>query len=316
MEKIPASELRRRIAREFLPSKAEHVKTGFATPKLLIKDVLEYFHILPYMRQLQFYRRLHKNDALFKKRFDIEIEGVSISFVTEEPHARSWFHWRYRAGDLHEPPVSVEFARRVINAKVIADIGGHMGYYSCIAAAVNRNVQVFCFEMNQNLLPLIEANLAENHLDNVTVVHAAVAGQRQSVSYDVDSLAGSLAMDIPTSIHEKTDRRAYVETVTLDDFFKAQDLVPDIIKIDVQGAEMGVLRGGHEVIGMHHPTIFLELHPTHIVNFGSTADEVLDYLKSHNYSLYKFPDHRREGKPERLADKPELSNRDDMILCL
>jgi FkbM family methyltransferase len=316
MKKISAGDMRRQIAREFPSSEKRRTKTGFVTLKLFIKDILVILHIMPYIRQIQFYWRLRKNGALRKKRFTVEIEGVKVAFVTEDPHSRLWFHKRYRSGDLHEPPVSIALARRVSSATVFADIGGHIGYYSCIAAAVNRNAQVFCFEMSHNLLPLIEANLVENHFDNVTIVHAAVAEQTKLVSYEADSLRGSLAMDISTPPNKETVKRAYIETVTLDDFFTALGLMPDLMKIDVQGAEMDVLRGGRKVIGKQHPTIFLELHPTHLVNFGSTVDDVLNFLKSYDYSLYKFSDHRTAGAPERLPDQPQFTKREEMILCL
>jgi hypothetical protein len=60
--------------------------------------------------------------------------------------------------------------------------------------------------------------------------------------------------------------------------------VPDIIKIDVEGAEWDVLKGAEKTLERNHPILFLSLHPRALAIRGESPDMVLDWLKQRGYS--------------------------------
>ncbi len=248
----------------------------------------------------------------YKRRFVVRIDDAHVRFVTEDRHSRVWFHSRYGPGDQHEPAVTKAIARRVASASVFADVGAHLGYFSCIAAALDARLRVFAFEMNEQLIPLIAANAAENELGNLTIVNAAVTDSPGVARYDATSLSPALSVG---GHGVESSRLGSVEAVTLDAFYEDRSS-PDLIKIDVEGAEMRVLQGAQAIVSTQRPTMFVEIHANRIGMFGSSADDVVAFLRDHGYSLLRMTGHRRgRDSTVPLRSVTELVG-NCMVLCI
>lgn len=77
-----------------------------------------------------------------------------------------------------------------------------------------------------------------------------------------------------------------VETVTLDEFAARVGLVHvDFVKVDVEGAEFDVLRGGAELIGRDSPTFLLEVEERHLSRFRRSPDTIRDWLADRGYRM-------------------------------
>ena len=266
---------------------------------------------------LSLHRSYHAVYGGLRSRFRIEVEGAEVVFVTEDSHSKRFFHHRYRPGQWHEPPVTRQILRHLPGAKTFADVGAHLGYYGCIAGALDRDRRVFLFEMNHNLAPIIQRNLDANRLENAEVVNHPVSDRRKTVSYDRDSTDAGLSM---ASGKDKPETPSHqIETVTLDDFFEERGVVPDVIKMDVQGAELEALKGAERLLREHHPVLFLEVHPTFVGDFGVTVGEIYDYLTVDlNYKLQRIEEHRRAAAADRLhdiTDVKDLPTTTHMLLC-
>jgi len=87
-----------------------------------------------------------------------------------------------------------------------------------------------------------------------------------------------------------------VPVSTLDE--ELAGLAPSIIKIDVEGAELDVLRGGRTVLGEHQPTLIVEHVAAAAALYDATSAEVWDLLAGHGYEVYSVTG---EGPVERAA---------------
>ncbi|MGI9450553.1 MAG: FkbM family methyltransferase [Geminicoccaceae bacterium] len=266
---------------------------------------------------LSLYRTYQSIHGGLRRQFRIDVEGAEVVFVTEDSHSKRFFHHRYRPGQWHEPPVTRQILRHLPGTKTFADVGAHLGYYGCIAGALDRDRRVFLFEMNHNLVPLIQRNLDANRLNNAEVVNHPVSDRRKTVSYDRDSTDAGLSMAEGTATPATPSHQ--IETVTLDDFFHERGVVPDVIKMDVQGAELEALKGGERLLRDHHPVLFLEVHPKVIGDFGATVGEIYDYLTVDlKYKLKRIEEHRRAAAADLLhdiTDAKDLPTTTHMLLC-
>ena len=69
-------------------------------------------------------------------------------------------------------------------------------------------------------------------------------------------------------------RRSLRRQVSLDTFCSTQNLRPDIVKIDVEGNELSVLRGGARMFRSARPRVFLSVHPRQIGVLGGSVEEL------------------------------------------
>jgi FkbM family methyltransferase len=139
---------------------------------------------------------------------------------------------------------------------VVYDIGANAGFYVVIAArAVGPQGHVYAFEPSPSLVSRIAHNVALNKLDNVQVVDAAVTSVDGNVSFGiVGPLSVSNAISAAASANSIPVRALRLDT------FGQDHRQPDLLLIDVEGAEIEVLEGALEMIARRLPVIMVEVH--------------------------------------------------------
>lgn len=164
---------------------------------------------------------------------------------------------------------------------VVYDLGANIGWYSLLAARkVGPSGKVFAFEPSLRNAALIERNALTNRLPNIFVIPAAVTDRAGWMTFlDRGSLMGRLDKDDSETQAQrragrrgKTRRETIVPITTLDAWLQATGQPPpDLVKIDVEGAELGVLRGMTQTLGAASPDLIVELHGT-----GAEVTALLD----------------------------------------
>ena len=141
------------------------------------------------------------------------------------------------------------------------DIGGFHGFVSGVMA-VARARQVVCFEPLPANLVAIRELLSLNPGLPIEVRTEAVGAAEGQAHFNVmieDSM-GKLETS-PFQIDQSADSSIPVTVRSLDSLLAAGEvLAPDLMKIDVEGAELDVLRGARGILAARHPPLFLEVH--------------------------------------------------------
>ncbi len=181
------------------------------------------------------------------------------------------------------------FEREVVTGDVVFDVGAHVGFYTLLAAElVGATGKVYAFEpVPRNLIHLKE-HLRLNHVENVTVIEAAVSESCGTATFDESSHSteGSLS----------SDGKLLVRTVALDVLVARSDLpMPDCIKIDIEGAEMSALSGAQSVLMNARPTILLATHGREVQR------QCCQFLKELGYELQAI-----DGTGGDIEDTDEL----------
>jgi len=146
------------------------------------------------------------------------------------------------------------FASALKPGDVVYDIGTHAGFYSLLAAVqVGSEGRVVAFEPLPRNLAFLRAHLTKNKLTNVIVQEVALS-DRRGTRYLDDSAGSSQARLAADGSHA-------VECRTLDELVESGIIPPpDLIKIDVEGAELSVLLGGEATIRTRKPVLFVATH--------------------------------------------------------
>jgi FkbM family methyltransferase len=159
---------------------------------------------------------------------------------------------------------------------VILDIGANVGAYSLLFGQwVGDGGRVYAFEPDPLALQGLRVHIALNGLSGrVTAVECAItdrAGRGRLAVFDAPGIS-RLCGDSAES-GESVD----AAVTTIDDFCGERDIVPDIIKLDVEGAEVDALRGARRTIARagQHLQLFVEMHPTLWASMGHSPGDVL-----------------------------------------
>jgi FkbM family methyltransferase len=169
------------------------------------------------------------------------------------------------------------FKTAVRPGDVVLEAGANVGAYTMLFAQwVGASGRVFAFEPDPSAYAGLQDHVAMNNVaDRVTAVAAAVADGRDAcvrLAIGESSGISRIASDRQATSTQTRD----VPAVSIDQFCVERDIVPRVIKIDVEGAEMAVLAGARETIAAAGSALqlFVEMHPHLWPELGLSADSL------------------------------------------
>jgi FkbM family methyltransferase len=160
-----------------------------------------------------------------------------------------------------ELPLQNALIRELRPGITFFDIGANIGFVTMIAArAVGPTGRVVAFEPVPENVAAIKKNLALNGIDWVDVRQAAIgleSGSASLIVSDVSAFSRFGSVSVPTGARETIE----VAVESIDELLAAGAIPqPDVIKIDVEGAELQVIEGARQMLGERRPVILCEVH--------------------------------------------------------
>jgi len=173
-----------------------------------------------------------------------------------------------------------------IDSPVMLDIGAGQGRYALLAKFVP-GMRVFCWEPNPEAFQYLESNVRLNDLgDRVKAFRCGLWDVRKQKTLHVPRKASRFrSATIGDHPHKKTWKAVKISVRPLDDFQHYWNRV-DLIKLDVEGAEWFVLRGGKETIRRWRPKIWMEC-AGHAAMFGQKKEKATDLLREWRYRNFE-----------------------------
>ena len=170
-----------------------------------------------------------------------------------------WNRFRSFIYGTWEPEVIGAVTATIKSGMTVVDIGAHIGYYTLLfAKCVGPNGRVVAFEPLPVNFELLKRNIQLNELPYVQTFSQAVFSRNEEIILTVPD-------DLPHSgdasvYHSRGTKQFRVPAIALDTFCDSSGLRPDILKMDVEGAEYEALLGAAETIAKCHPKLLIELH--------------------------------------------------------
>jgi FkbM family methyltransferase len=174
---------------------------------------------------------------------------------------------------LTEDAVQIAVSKSLSPGMIVYDIGANIGLFSMLAARlVGASGKVFSFEPDPENAARLRRNIEKNRFDNVSVRNVGVWSSSGSFNF-IPADSGS--PDHGTGRFNPISQSGVLTSCTsLDDFAKVAP-PPDLIKCDVEGAEVEVLRGATGVFQSGRPILICEIHSP---ENDHAARELLDRL--------------------------------------
>lgn len=149
------------------------------------------------------------------------------------------------------------------------DIGANVGFYSLLFSRYGK--EVVSFEpLPRNIFYLYQM-IAINKIKNIRIVPCAVS---ESVDF-CWFVEGSNCAE--GKLHQSGNIPVFV--ISIDHFISKTNMIPDILKIDVEGAELSVLSGARGCISENRPKLLISMHGDQL------RSDCLAFFSEYNYDV-------------------------------
>jgi FkbM family methyltransferase len=160
--------------------------------------------------------------------------------------------------------------------RCVLDVGAHIGLVTLpVASVLAPGGRVVSFEPGTINRSYLERHIALNNFEGIVTVESVLVGARENESvmfFELDEAAGQNTTIM--GVLPAGARRSTVPQVSLDHYCEQAGLSPEVIKIDVEGAEIDVLRGARKILNAARPLVFLSVHPRQIRSARRSLDEL------------------------------------------
>lgn len=206
--------------------------------------------------------------------------------------------WGLRLLSTRNPEQAGIIANAIIADRLIAqicpkggtflDIGAQYGAVFSAAYRCDKSLQIYAFEADSQKAEALQA--AHPH---ATIFGVAVGEQEGEATFYVNPSASGYNSLVPAQDRQEVR----VRLAAVDDLLP--DVQADVVKIDIEGAELGAFRGAEATIQRGNPTIMFECILPKENGLGYSAEKIWDWFAARDYGLYP---------PDRVAhDAPALS---------
>ncbi|MFD8097790.1 FkbM family methyltransferase [Streptomyces malaysiensis] len=220
------------------------------------------------------------------------IQRYLYLFGVWEPHMTRWLQRRLKPGD------------------VFVDVGANIGYYSVLASRlVGGSGKVVAVEASPTFLGLLQRHARRNGCANIRTVNAAVSDREELLTFILASSRNMGANSVvpydgPAESTFEIAARPLPDLLTEDEIAQAR-----VIKVDVEGAEGGVVRGLVPLLDRLRPDaeLTVEVTPQRMAELGDSVEELLAALTGHGFHVYRLTNDYAAGSyPDALRRAPEV----------
>ena len=209
-------------------------------------------------------------DGFFVKMRLCDAEDFDVVNGNDEPH-----------NDRHV------FVSHLREGMTVMDVGANLGLYSLLASrAVGPSGKVYAFEPVPEIFARLKEHIALNNAANVIPVPIALSNEKGVAKMSVRGSGSSFFRHLSNEFVE-------VQVERLDDFVEREGIERvDAIKIDVEGAELKVIRGADKTIRHNKPILMVEFNLFTLQAAGVTPEELFETIVNYGYNAFVI----RHGK--------------------
>jgi FkbM family methyltransferase len=176
------------------------------------------------------------------------------------------------------------FERVVKPGQIVVDVGANQGIYTLLLSRlVGPEGRVFAFEPAPAIFAALDENCRVNHADNVTRLAAAVGEVRSRAVLRLSRFNQG-----DNRLTESARGPSVpVDVIPLDEVLPAERV--SLVKIDVQGRELGVVRGMQAILERSPEiSVFFEYWPAGLGHAGCAPGELLDFFLHRRFALFEL----------------------------
>jgi hypothetical protein len=206
---------------------------------------------------------------IWLKKVGVQYYTVRFSFDKQVTFAGNPENplWTLRSSkvDGQEPGVVRWISDNAGVMSCFVDIGANLGFFSVLAADCMPSGKIYSFEPSEYLRGWLNISMAE----------------KKNVQW--------------TAVGKFVGAKSTKQMVSLDDYFALQNAIPDLVKIDVDGAETDILKGGQGLLKNGKTCWLIEVHPGDLPKFGSSVEDFFAQIPEEHCTIKFLFDLRKDN---------------------
>lgn len=226
-------------------------------------------------------------NALLRNR-PLALRAGGQSFLLAPEGAIPMESWAGRYFEEHE----LDFIVGALQpGMTFMDVGANVGLFSIPAAKKLQHGKVFAFEPSSWTMERLAKNASLNSLSNLVMVHSAVGDYAGEAMLQVNVAGKDGLNTIGKPVHEASEivDTKKVPITTLDDFLRLHALLHvDVMKVDVEGAELMVFRGAKNLLAKPDAPLILYESGILTKGHGYHSVETMWLLERYGYSFFNL----------------------------
>jgi len=263
-------------------------------PFELLKGVFRFFYWHTGIRDLNHRIRYQ----LVKNEIVITVGGIERSFIVE-----SYTEFVRYYTLMNERKILEDLISELTQQDSFADIGANVGVYSVYADSQLNDNQIEAFEPHPANIQALNRNFDDNEIQ-ARVHECALANQEGEFLLEPsgeDAGEGEHALTT-----DKSGSGIEVDVQTLDRVVtKGNASQPTVVKIDVEGAELDVIKGGRETLSSEScRLVYCEVHPDRLGDYGGSYEQLQKTLVEYGFEL-ELISGSKDGYSTLKATKPK-----------
>lgn len=218
--------------------------------------------------------------SLRKKKVVKEINGCKMNlYLSDKGIARDLFIYSKRENmstDL------IKTSGIIKPGDVVLDLGANIGYYALLESAiVGPDGKIFAVEPSPLNYRVLKENINLNGCTNIETFSIAMGDYNGKARMFVSNRSNWSRL-VEKNLEDQIDETVMVDISTVDEFLKGR-LRPSLIRMDVEGYEINILRGMKQTLKNDRLSIFVEFHPTLMSEQECT--ESFDILEENGFEV-------------------------------
>ncbi len=174
------------------------------------------------------------------------------------------------------------------------DVGANVGLHSIKVARKVPQARILAFEPVGATVASLRRNIEKNGVaDRIEVLQVALSDHDGELRMTKGLHATNFVVPDEAAAADRATER--VPCRRLDDFLDGRIERVDLIKCDVEGSELGVMRGASAALQRFRPVIFVEIIERYSRRYGQATAAVFDYFHEHGYSHELIIDGERKS---------------------
>lgn len=232
---------------------------------------------------LKYFEALLKRFKLHKERFVKKLPNGLLMELSASDHIEKYLFW-YGAYEKKE----VSTMQTLLHTdSVVVDIGANVGYYSLMAAEKVTTGHIYSFEPVSKNLEKLERNISLNKLTVIHPIQTAISNVsgRTVIYISADDNSGMSGLRAAENFSGQSET---VKCLTLDEAVTAYNIPKiNLVKIDVEGSEVNVLRGMTKTITEQLPVLLMEVSAATLAMYHEKIQTIYQLLSAKGYIACK-----------------------------